>query len=538
MTATAIQFPRDLLATPEQFGATGDGVVDDTSAVTSAVAKAAVLFRPVRFDKVYKVTSTVEVSGDNQRVEFGPSGQLTYETATLTPLRISGDNCAIDGGTITAPATFDATNAQPAYAVVHVTGDNCSLNGLKIQNVPKCGVYFQDVNGGSVVGCVIRGGTTQAIFTGTETGHSGILIDTPSTSPEGDFVLSACQISNCVQGVLFGNFGAASDEQGAAITGCSFRECWNHGVYASSNAAGITVSGNTFTRCQASIALTGNNHTVGSNAIQTLESGTGADQTGISLRNPVGCVIDGNTIKGEIADGSAAMTLTTVASGFDISKNIVSDNVVDIASGAGAALKLSTSTGQVVDNTITGNYFRAPGSSFAGIVSLSSTATALGYRVANNTVVHTGVGYGISVSSSDHGIFSDNTVRLEVDSGSATVLGGISLTSTTNTTVSGNKIYNTADWGTSTTYRAIWEQTGSASNYFAGNQIKFDTTKLTAGVAYFMLSGSGTLVHGSGDAAPSITAAPGSTWSNTSGGTGTSFYKKESASNSATWVGL
>jgi hypothetical protein len=509
-----------------------DGVTDDSARLQAALNA----HRHVVVDGIAALSTGLTMNVANSTLEFTHTGGIVYSTPTLVALTVSAANCRVIGGTITAPATFDATNNLPQYSTIRVTANDCDITSVAMVNVPKVGIEFREVNGGSVRNCRINGGTPSSIFTSSETGHAGILVDVSSTEPQGDFIISGNRIQACVQGILFGNFTAGDGEKQYVVSGNTLRNCWNHGIYASSPTGnGIAVSGNSLVRCQIPIAVTGKNHSVTGNVITTLGTGTGADRTGISMRNSQGCVVVGNTIKGEIVDGTAAVSLTTTASGYDILNNIIANNVINITSGNGAGIQVKTTTGAMRDNIIDNNYVRCGGALYAGIIEVVSTATSLGTRVTNNTLVHTGIGGGISINNANHSVISGNSIRLEADSASALIVGAIYLASAANTQVTDNKICNTADWGTNIAYRGIWEGTGVSNSYIAGNQLIYDMTKLASIYPYLMLSGSGSIVHGHGGAAPTIPCQPGSTWRNTAGGVGTSFYVKESANTLATW---
>lgn len=72
--ATTVQAAlRAIAKTPEQYGAVGDGVADDTTAVINAATAAKILYLP----NTYKLTSQLDLTGTNCSVIFGAGSYLS-----------------------------------------------------------------------------------------------------------------------------------------------------------------------------------------------------------------------------------------------------------------------------------------------------------------------------------------------------------------------------------------------------------------------------------------------------------------------------
>lgn len=528
------------------WGVVGDGVADDTTAIQTMLT--ANQGKTIIFDGTSVITSTVTVAGDKTKLIFRNGAGVSYSTATLTPIEISGDDIEVDGLNITGPATFDGANVTPTYAALLVTGDGCELTNLQMQNVPKVGIWFKDCNSGILSGSRIYGNFPSSGFTGTETGHFAVIIDPASSGREGNFMVSQCDITTSVQGVFIGNYGAASISQAVSVSGCNFSECWNHGVYGSGSFSaplnGVSVSSNTFTRCQIPVTMTGSYCSIIGNTMQTSGStGTYTDVTGISLREASHCVVANNTIQGDALPSSIIIDVNTLT-GTVCKGNVISGNTVKISSVDLSALVRvgGSSTTDLTDNIIIGNVLYGGGRTGSGCIVFGQTAgtDCSGSIISNNTVTITGDCNGIALASASDVSVHDNKIRLEHDATGAVTLAGIGLFSSERNVVDNNTITITSAWGANITFRGIWETGTSSDNISRNNTFRADPTKLAAAAHYVTVNGSEIIVQdtGVGDPNGAFFAAIGSTWSRTDGGAGTSFYVKETAGTSATgWVG-
>ena len=389
------------------YGAIGDGLTDDTTAIQNAINAGKNIYFPTG---TYLCNSTVTVSQNNSLLTFAGGASLTYTTATMTLLTISGNDCQVVNASITAPAVFDGANVQPTYGIIRVTGEKTIIDQVRIINVPKVGVWFDNTNNGTVTNCFINGGTSDTFFTGSNTGHFGICIDPGSTGSQGNFVIANNNIRQCVQGGFSGNYGAASYEQSFAVTGNVFELCWNHGWYSAGVANGVAVTGNAFNACQVPVALTGQNHVVSGNTlvVQTTGSGAATDNeiTGIQIRDAVGCVIANNSIKGEGQSGGTVIDLSdnALVSGANrIENNVISGNIIEITNTTVAgvvAIRLVATSTFASNNIISNNVITAPIRINNGLISIigSNSATSENNVIQGNTVRITGAtgnGHGI-----------------------------------------------------------------------------------------------------------------------------------------------
>ena len=159
------------------YGVVGNGTTNDTAAINAALA--ANPGKTIVFSGMSLVTPPINISSANTKLVFQPGAGFTYTDPTAICVNVSGDNVVIEGITVNAPAVFDGANVQPTYGCIWVTGDNCRIENPTINNVPKIGIFFRDCEGGRVFNAKINGNFPQSSFTGTQTGHAGILLDSP-----------------------------------------------------------------------------------------------------------------------------------------------------------------------------------------------------------------------------------------------------------------------------------------------------------------------------------------------------------------------
>jgi hypothetical protein len=338
------------------------------------------------------------------------------------------------------------------------------------------------------------------------------------------------------------------------VSGNVFELCWNHGWYSSGLANGITVTANAFNACQIPIALTGENHAVIGNTLTVATTGSGLatdnEVTGISLRDPVNCVVSNNSIKGEGVSGGVVISLddlSGVAGANKVHGNIVSNNTIEITNttvaGVVAIRLLAESTTTVSNNIVSGNIVKAPVRSSDGLITVTggSSGYSGGNSICDNTIVATGlrdtVGYGILCVSIQDSDVTNNKIRIEFDAASTSVFFSILLGQTQRVVSQLNQIRCTADYGANTTIRGFCESTSGSLNRFVNNTYSVNTTKATV-LEFNVLTTSSVYIDHAGSGTPEgfVIAAVGSIWRRTDGGTSTTFYVKESGTSNTGWV--
>ncbi len=533
------------------YGAVGDGVANDTAAIQAAVnslANGGEVYLPAG---TYRINSTITISNANTALVMETGAKLLYATATLTAVELAAAGCEIRNGQIQAPAIFDGTNSPITYAVIKISAENCSVRNLTMTNVPRVGIWFSEGGNGIVSGCRIDGGTSDTFFTGSNTVHFGIAIDPPSIASQGNFVVEGNIIRRCVQGAGSGNTGSASYEQGFAVTGNVFELCWNHGWYSSGLANGSTISANSFVGCQVPIAVTGWDHVITGNSLTVQTTGTGVitdnELTGISLRDPVRCVVTGNVIKGEGVDGGVVIGFddnSGVPGADKVTDNICSNNVIQITNSSVAgvvAIRFLGNSTVVSNNIIANNTITAPVRNLDGLINVQGALGSKNNNISGNVMCMTRVQASefMRLANLSYTKIENNSFELTADAASPTAINGISLVSCSYTAVNNNFFICTADWGANTTYRVLQEFTSATLNSAANNRVHFDTTKLAGSALFLVLNTGPFLLNHTGSGTPEgfVIAGISSVWQRTDGGAGTSIYIKQSGTSNTGWVG-
>lgn len=215
----------------------------------------------------------------------------------------------LQGGEIRSPEWWDGTNSAWDYAVVWAIDDDVTVRDLTLTNIPRVGIAVREGDNVLISGCRLHGNYPIDDYTGVETVGFGICQDTKSSTANGNLVITGNYFADCITGVFSANLGTGAPGRGLTISGNTFSGCIDHGVYVAQG-EGYTITGNSFNRCRAAVAITGSYHTVTGNAITTGESGTARDVAGISVRDPIGCVVSNNTLIGEGQDGGTMLNVT------------------------------------------------------------------------------------------------------------------------------------------------------------------------------------------------------------------------------------
>lgn len=520
------------------YGAVGNGTTDDTAAIQAALNVGGTVVIP---DGTFKITSALTVGIADTTIKLGAKTNIDYSTvSTYIAVKINATDCSIVGGTFTGPASWDGANVAPTYGVIWVAADRCSVS-TRLINVRKVGLWFKDVVDGTAINNIIEGNYPSASWTGTETAHFGVCFDPSTGASGGNFQANNNSIKTCVQGVFAANYGTGGVIQGLNVVGNLFESCWNHGVYTAS-ANGANISGNTFNRCEISVASTGKGVTITANAIYTAVNTTGdaRDVTGIQLRDSQNSVISSNTIKGVGSSTSAVyIDVINLDGTTTIDGNIVIGNTINITASAATnntAIRIEGSTVTCSNNIIANNTVTCLGNTVSSVIYVGSVSNCNNNRIVGNTLKLTSGTLAFGLSSNVGSEIRGNSVEIAYDAGSATSAYATTLTDSSKCTVADNTSFCRALFGANITMYGFREYGSSANNSTQNNIDATDKTKLVAYTNFVVNSTTNLLINDSGIGVPSVYARPGSMWRNQSGGAGTTLYIKESAYTSTTWA--
>lgn len=452
------------------FGATGDGTTDDTTALNNAIASGAkYLGVPAG---TYNFTA-LTVAGNDITLELDSGATLSLQTATNKGFTVTGHRFRITGtGRILSPATFDGINTRPTYAVIWVEGDDFYASGITFENIPKVGIMFEDGTGHRVVGCKFVGNYPYASYNpATTTVHCALQYNPPPTSEtlNPGVVVTGCHIQECIQGFLIGNYDGPASEAGIVVAGNVFNQCWDHGIYTTLG-EGHAITGNTFLNCKVPIVTSGTGCTVTGNALYANETVQMNGQQVISVRDGIGCVIANNSIY-----GLCASIAVDCINGTVLRDNIIANNTIR-STGSGFssfAIRLGLDAQTSERNKIVGNIIHAGHTTeFGGAIIVemdSGSYQGQNNEILNNTVYVTNKCFNIHLLHQTGAIVRGNVMESVATAGSAGTTIMLMLEDLTDGVVEDNTfLWRTG--GTNLTVRGIQDDGVGANNRLHRNR--------------------------------------------------------------------
>lgn len=281
----------------KDFGAIGDGVVDDTAAIQLAATAASgkTLIFP---SGTYKIINGFDVTGDNT-VIIGYSATLSYQKTSNTfnhCVRLFGNNMRIDGLRIISPSGLirNDTGFGISVGATATQTKNIIIENCIIDKIASAGIWFTNVNNSLVSTCQIINCLADGVH--FSDGCYDINVDGCSFKNNGDDNIA---IVNDIVGLPYvGRFSISNNiiEGGSSITG--------HGVAIIGASLGViegnvisnTVAAGIGTYFAVDIEKT-NNLLITSNKITNCGVGGSIfGGCGISLQQSTSTTISGNLI--------------------------------------------------------------------------------------------------------------------------------------------------------------------------------------------------------------------------------------------------
>lgn len=387
----------------KDFGAVGDGIADDTSAIQNAInSNAKNIYVP---SGIYNYSSQLTISSTLRLFGEGTFNETTLLTQGI--LVNSADNVRIEGITFTGPETLGLWNS----------------GGISYRQSYKSFIKFQNCKNGVIENIISSGkrGTIWLIncqkMTVQGIRHNGFLgnLTFPPAIDSNYYEVVFLQdglenrVLNC-QGFSCGNVVLIANESSYNIVSeISGREIQDALIY---NSSGInsTFTNSTVNVCTNGLIIRGSGHTVANNVIFN------SDQLGIALTgngstpdgynsNGFGTVCTGNTLSN--TNGYAIATIAQ--DGLYPRDFIISDNTVEAHVGTGgfAAFLINGERGmKVSNNTVIGS----ASSDYAYGIFGQIGNRALDFDISGNTATECVVGFRFQ--NVDDSLVSNNTVSI------------------------------------------------------------------------------------------------------------------------------
>ncbi len=508
------------------YGATGDGVTDDTTAIQAAIDAASTL----EVVRVY-IPSTTEKYIISAALTIPNNVWLVSDGAEIELKASSNDNMIENSGT----------------SNIRVIGLHLDGNGGNQTAETYYAVYFDTVSNCKVLDCTIE-----------DTSHTGIiLIDCTRIEVSGNRVttsdLHGIALSDCTTGIVSNNECYSNGHSGIHTTGTASYKlrilgntCYengtttaHHGIYVSfandsvvnSNVSYENTGDGILVRESVDISITGNNcYLNGRMGVYFASSVTTATKCaitgnscrsnvnhGISAGADVGMTIVYVTITGNYVGGSGGRGINLQR----CSNSVVSSNVIENCNDEGIRIT-HASNENIASNNVIKDCSQDGSANFSGI---GLYETSVRNTIQNNFIKGTNHAYGVAeFSSSDLNYMTNNVVLSPVTgtfliAGANTVVRGNKASVVLTTTFTSADATPTVD---SMTF-ALTNATGVTVTRFDNGVVGQEITLISGGATVYDTSSASRLIGSSVD----ITTAAGdiTTWICTVGGTTSSVWR-------------
>ncbi|MCO6442640.1 MAG: right-handed parallel beta-helix repeat-containing protein, partial [Anaerolineae bacterium] len=372
----------------KDFGAVGDGVADDTTAIQSALNTGKAVYFPSG-TSFYRITSQVSAAEDYQRIFSVEGAEIRQETANANVLAIvSRAGVEVSGLRLRAPGT--STSYSNGNGVYILDSEYCRVEGCTVINHRGAGVNLYSSNYCEVVGNTFLDSPVAHLDQNTQTFADIAVV----YSSKGNRVTGNVCRSGQATGIQVQSIAGSGDADRNVVIGNVVEGAKAYGIiayrqnpdYTQDTVSGTVISGNTIKTVYGTIL--------------NVATSSYAYGSGIYVQGADGTVVVGNTV--EDAHAGAAIispsvfveTLSPAGIGcINVTRVVISGNIVNQSGMIGIEVA-SSGNGDVLGQAVViGNIVTR--ARIAGI-----RVRERGRAIVSNNAVDTVVGVGVRVYGS------------------------------------------------------------------------------------------------------------------------------------------
>lgn len=435
----------------KDFGAVGDGVTDDTAAITAAISAMPIIGGGLYFPSGRYLVSSVTFNKPGLYFGDGYASVIVTSSATLDVVTVSAEFAEL------THLRFEASVTRSAGAYVYASGNRLTIRSFSMSGAAE-GVRINvtatvTVGSGLILDSVAAIGIPVRVDNGLDVTINDILADQADQTYAGilitncgDVTISDCNIIHCGQAIFvnpgsgkvvtsvwvtmcfFDNSirGAYFFAQGGSIARCSFVKCWfsssmNEGVRLETSGGG-TINGVDFTASEFNLNV--------GHGVSIVDTGV----TNIRLNGGVAAGNTGDGVHVAANVGSFAIANMRIGNAYGLGANA---NGIIVAAG-------TSDNYTIVDNDLrsnTGANLTDGGSGTSKVVrdNLPTTVNAALPVAQGGTGLTSGTSGGIpyfnsSTTMASSGTLTANAIIKGGGSGASPVASGVSIDGSNNIT--------------------------------------------------------------------------------------------------------
>lgn len=403
----------DMIVNVTDYGATGNGVTDDTDAIRNAAAALqrnyTLLFPET--PNHYKVQDNISVVIDDHATTVDIRGRIkSYGIPTsgdyIFDVFANDVNFTGQGG----GAVIEGTN-EYMYEIDDPTGacfirlngtSGCTIRNLTLRRSPHFTIWMWGATKTEVSGCIFEGGPLLSCEESNSTQIQGILF----TGASEMLIRGNIFRPDETGGMAYSWIGSSSTSSSyhIQIIDNQFDGSFDHSVYCSGIQNSVIANNTTFGAVGTAIKVIGKGNIIANNNIYDATHG------GIEIRNGSRNMVVNNIVNGF---GNTGIEVSTYGGGSgDYRDNIIEGNFLYGYSTSYEGVRLSTTSGnlngnKVINNLLT-NTGRVPGTYPIGIWS----STASYNLVISGNIINGASTAGIDLSRINKSIITDNVINI------------------------------------------------------------------------------------------------------------------------------